>query len=61
MVNMKLEPHRCDLCYELLYHPENFIHTIELDRGTNNLMDYELCAKCYDALCDWIVKRIEKT
>lgn len=54
-----LEPHRCDICGELLYIPENSIHSLELDRGTNDTFDWELCHACYDNFLDWIRKQQE--
>ncbi len=54
---VKLEPHRCDLCGELLYIPENSIHQLELDRKIDDVLQWELCYKCYDKFLDWILKQ----
>ena len=53
---MKLEPHRCDLCYARLFTPESSLHKLELDRETDGVLDWELCYKCYDKFLAWIKK-----
>ena len=52
----KLEPHRCDRCGDLVYLPEETIHSIDLFE-----QEQELCCLCKEALEHWFTGHESQT
>jgi hypothetical protein len=55
-----LEAHRCDLCGELFYVPEDPLRKLRLVESNETTFDYDLCFDCKEALMKWILARREK-
>jgi len=52
----RLEPHRCDVCGDLFYVPEDPLRTLEINRGQSDEIDYDICYDCHAGLLKWILK-----
>jgi len=50
------EPHTCDVCGELFYVPATRLRTLEVNRGQDDEIIYDLCLKCHDKLGKWILQ-----
>jgi hypothetical protein len=51
-----LEPHKCDICGEIFYVPEDPLRTLVIIDNGQTIIDYELCYDCKEA----ILKHIQK-
>ena len=56
----RLETHRCDVCGELFYVPEEPLRKLRLIEGNEVTLDYDVCFMCKESLMKWILGMREK-
>jgi hypothetical protein len=57
---MLLEVHRCDICGELVYIPEESLAELRLIEKSEYTIDYDVCILCKEALFKWILEIRQK-
>jgi formylmethanofuran dehydrogenase subunit E len=50
-----LEVHRCDVCGELFYVPEDPLIELKLINANETIIDYDLCCDCKEKFMKWIL------
>jgi hypothetical protein len=55
-----LEVHKCDVCGETFYVPEEPLRKLQLTESNETTIDYDLCFDCKESLFKWILSIREK-